>query len=122
MKSSISIRMLSAFYKAVVDLQIVKMNVHLLSGYYSVPIRQVELEIEYYIIKSSISTRTLSGFYKGVVDLQIDKMIVHLLSDPTRFLSGKWSQKLNIISQKVRFLPGRYPVSISQFSSSKFLR
>ena len=53
--------------------------------FYLVPIRQVEPEIKYYIIKISISTWILSGLYKAVVDLQIVKVKVHLLFSTERF-------------------------------------
>ena len=48
-------------------------------------------------IQKYVYSRILSGFFKAVVDLQIVKVRVHLLPGLTRFLSGKWSQKLNII-------------------------
>ena len=83
----VSARILSGFYKAVVDLQIVELKV---IGYMasSLPIWHTDPEIK---MQKYVSTRILSAFYKTVVDLQIFKGGSNLLPRyPRSYLAYKY--------------------------------
>ena len=77
-------RILSGFYMAVVDLQIVEVKVICYLAL-SLPIWHTDTETK---MQKYVSTRILSAFYKTVVGLQIFKGGSNLLPGCTRFLSG----------------------------------
>ena len=80
----VSNKILSGFYKAVVDLQIVEVKVICYLAP-ALPIWHMDPEIK---MQKYVSTRILSGVYKTVVGLQIFKGGSNLLTRCTRFLSG----------------------------------
>ena len=80
----VSARILSGFYKAVVNVQIVDVEVICYLAL-SLPIWHTDPEIKK---QKYVSTRILSAFYKTVVGLQIFKGGSNLLHRCTRFLSG----------------------------------
>ena len=77
-------RILSGFYKAVVDLQIVEVKV-ICNRALSLRIWHTDPEMK---IQKYVSTRILSGVYKTAVSLQIFKGGSNLLPRTSRFLSG----------------------------------
>ena len=86
----VSTRILYGFYKAVVDLQIVKVKVHLLPD----PTRFLSgIWIQQIKIQKYVCTRILSGFYKAVVDIHIikepDRNRIKISKVPDKILSGK---------------------------------
>ena len=84
----VSARILSGFYKAVVNLQIVEVKVICFLDL-SLPIWHTDPEIK---MQKYVSTRILSGVYKTVVSLQIFKVEVFGCPDvPCSYLAYRSS-------------------------------
>ena len=105
-------RILPGFYKAPVDLQIVKVKVNPLPGPTSF-LWHMDAGIK---MQKYVLIQILPGLYKAVVETSIVKVKVNLLLGPTWLLFCMWIEELKC---KNMFGPGSYLVYIRQLSTYK---